>query len=114
MHSTGSMSGVPTSVVIPVGGHEIDLGVGIDPTFISVQIAPCDGEYYVSAGDASADGYGEFFGAGEYMAFDRKHFVPWPLIRIAVREFVEYRRLSDSIRWVDWSGIPVRERSFDP
>ncbi len=41
----------PLAVAIKVFGHEIDMGLGADPTFLCLQIEPCDGEYYLPVGE---------------------------------------------------------------
>jgi hypothetical protein len=102
----------PTSVVISEAGDarlgdEIGLGLGIDPTFVLIQIAPCDGEYYISAGNADSVGNVEFFGARELIVVDRRHFVPWRVVRGAVREFLEHGRFTKMVRWLDCHGQPA-------
>src|SRR5262245_57637111 len=103
----------PTSVVISEAGKkfgtgdEIGLGLGLDPTFVLIQIAPCDGEYYFSVGDDAAAGSVEFFGAREIIVVDRLHFVPWQMVRVAIREFLEYGRRTKLLRWQDSFGQPA-------
>jgi hypothetical protein len=103
----------PTSVVIseadkePACGDEIGLGLGVDPTFMLIQIAPCDGEYFISCGEKASAGSVEFRGAREVIVVDRRHFVPWRLVRGAVREFVEHGRRNKSLRWQDCFGRPA-------
>lgn len=102
-----------TSVVISESeqefghGDEIGLGLGCDPTFILVQVVPCDGEYYISAGDPDAEGEVTFYGARELINVERRNFVPWSLVRQSVREYLEHHRRSDLIGWRDWSGRGV-------
>jgi hypothetical protein len=100
----------PTSVVITEAEKDfeltdqIGLGLGIDPTFVLIQIAPCDGEYYFAVGDELAKGSVEFFGAGEFIVVERRNFIPWPLVRQVVQEFLEHNRRTTLVRWEDCFG----------
>jgi hypothetical protein len=100
----------PISVVVSQAGRvygdgdEIGLGLGLDPTFILINVAPCDGEYYISAGDPAAKGDVIFYGAREHIVVERRNFVPWGSVRQAVREFVDDGLRSRLFRWNDCSG----------
>jgi len=104
------LSKSPTSIGIgeagkPFGESDIiAVGIGLDPTYITIMIKPCDGEYYLSAGDSRAAGTIMLGGFCEPAYFDRSSFVSWSLVLRAVREFVEFSRRTTMIRWHDWSG----------
>ena len=109
------LSKSPTSVGISEAekafgeGDIIGVGIGIDPTYVVINIKPCDGEFYQSAGDPRAAGTMQLGGFCEPVYMDRNCFVPWPLALQAVREFVEFGRRTASICWHDWSGREVSE-----
>ena len=93
------------NVVIP--GYWVTIGLGTDPTFVLVNVEPCDGEWYISVGDESAKGWADFFGCGNHTPFERRTFVPLSVARRAVREFVQQGRRATVIRWHDWAGRPA-------
>jgi hypothetical protein len=97
----------PICVEVAIPGHRIDIGLGTDPTFICVQVEPCDGEHYLPTGDEAAEGWKDFYGCGNHTPFGRRNFVSLLMVRDALREFVEHQRLSGVIRWQDWAGRPA-------
>lgn len=94
----------PLAVAIKVFGHEIDLGLGADPTFLCLQIEPCDGEYYLAVGDQTEGGPRMFYGAGQDSYWHPKNLIPLESARSAVRFFIEHQRGSPAVRWQDWDG----------
>lgn len=99
--------GHPICVNVVVPGYWVTIGLGADPTFVLVSVEPCDGEWYVSAGDEAAHGWVDFYGCGNYTRFERRSLVPLSLARQAVREFAEHQERSRLIRWQDWAGRPA-------
>ena|SRR5258708_32044906 len=91
----------PICVNVVLPQYWITIGLGTDPTFVLVSVEPCDGEWYLSVGNQSAEGWKDFYGCGNHTPFERRNFVPLELARQAVREFVEHQRRSRIIRWQD-------------
>jgi hypothetical protein len=94
----------PLAVAIKVFGHEIDLGLGADPTFLCLQIQPCDGEYYIAVGEQTEGDPRVFYGAGQDSYWHPKNLVPMKAARSAVRFFIEQQQRSPDLRWQDWEG----------
>jgi hypothetical protein len=99
--------GHPICVNVVVPGHWISIGLGPDPTLVMQSVEPCDGEWYTSVGDESAEGWADFYGCGNHTPFQRRTFVPLDVARQVVREFVEHQQRSRLIRWHDWAGRPA-------
>jgi len=97
----------PLAVAIKLFGHEIDTGVGADPTFLCLQIAPCDGEYYVAVGEQTVGEPTMFYGAGQDSYWEPKNMIPAEVSRSAVRYFIEHQKRSPRVRWQDWDGRDV-------
>lgn len=97
----------PLTVAIEVFGHEVDLGLGTDPTFLHLQIQPCDGEYYLAVGDLTEGEVKMFYGAGQDSYWEPKNLIPLELARSAARFFVEHQRRCPLVRWQDWKGQDV-------
>jgi hypothetical protein len=98
----------PLAVAIGILGHEVDVGIGADPTFLMLQMAPCDGEYYLAVGDESRSGEAtRFYGAGQDSYWEPKNLVPAEIARAAVRHFIEHQQRSPRVRWQDWGGRDV-------
>ncbi len=76
----------PLSVVIKVFGHEIDMGLGTYPTFLCLQIDPCDGEYYLVVGEQTEGETRMFYGAGQDSYWQPKNMIPLE----AARHFIEH------------------------
>ncbi len=100
----------PICAEIRVGGFAIDVGLGIDPTFICIQVEPFDGEYYQSVGDPAAEGCVDFYGCGNHTPIDLRTLVPASAIRDAVRLFIANRTLLGSFKWEDWAGETAPRR----
>lgn len=97
----------PLAVAIKVFGHEIDMGLGADPTFLCLQVEPCDGEYYLAVGQESEGDLRMFFGAGQDSYWHPKNLIPLEDARFAARYFIEHQARSPSVRWQDWDGRDV-------
>ena len=90
-------------------GDIVGIGIGIDPTYVTILVKPCDGEFYESVGDHRA---GDEFVLGGFcnpVHVDWSRLVPWRLAVQAVREFVEFGRRTASIRWLDCEGKEIFE-----
>ncbi len=94
----------PLAVAIKVFGHEIDIGLGADPTFLCLQIEPCDGEYYLPVGNDTEGESRMFYGAGQDSYWDPRSLIPLEMARSAARYFIEHQRRSPLVRWQDWEG----------
>lgn len=97
----------PLAVAIKFPGYEIDMGLGADPTFLCLQVGPCDGEYYFSVGEETNGDTKMFYGAGQDSYWRPKRLIPLVEARQAVRHFVEHRSRSCAICWQDWNGRGV-------
>jgi hypothetical protein len=95
---------LPLAVAIKLFGHEIDVGLGADPTFLCLQIDPCDGEYYLAVGDQHDGMTRRFFGAGQDSYWEPKNLIPLNTARSAVRYFIAHQRGISNVRWHDWTG----------
>jgi hypothetical protein len=51
LHREADPTECSLAVAIKVFGHEIDMGLGTDQTFLCLQIEPCDGEYFLAVGE---------------------------------------------------------------
>lgn len=80
------LSKCPTSIGISEAGKAsgqgdiIGVGIGMDPTYITLMIKPCEGEYYLSAGDPLAAGTIMLGGFCNPAYLDRSSFVAWCLV----------------------------------
>jgi hypothetical protein len=97
----------PLTVAIKVFGHEVCIGLGADPTFLCLQIEPCDGEYYLAVGEQTQGETRRFYGAGQDSYWKPKNLIPLVEARAAVRYFIEHQGRSPSLRWQDWNGRDV-------
>jgi len=107
LHREADPKKCPLAVAIKVFGHEIDTGLAADPTFICLQIEPCDGEYYLAVGEQTEGETRMFCGAGEDSYWHPKNLIPLETARCAVRYFIEHQRRTPSVRWQDWKGRDV-------
>jgi Immunity protein Imm1 len=105
LHREADPTRDPLAVAIKVFGHEIDTGLGTDPTFLCLQIEPCDGEYYLAVGDQTDGKTRMFYGAGQDSYWKPINLIPLEAARSAVRYFIEHQKRSPSLRWHDWNGI---------
>ena len=94
----------PLAVAIVAYEHEVDLGLGTDPTFLCIQVPPRDGECYVAVGDLTAGEARAFYGAGQDSYWAPKHLVPAAAARDAVRHFILCQARSKLLRWESWDG----------
>ena len=97
----------PLAIAIKVFGHEIDIGLGSEDTFLCVQIDPCDGEYYLAVGDRTGDETRRFYGAGQDSYWHAKNLIPLASARAALRYFIEHQERIPSVRWQDWNENDV-------
>ncbi len=97
----------PLAVAIKVFGHEIATGLGTDPTFLCLQIEPCDGEYYLAVREQVEGETRRFYGAGQDSYWQPENMIPLAAARSAVRYFIEHQKRSPSVRWQDWKGRDV-------
>jgi len=104
LHREADPARDPLAVAIKVFGHEIDTGLGTDPTFLCLQIEPCDGAYYLAVGDQTEGETLMFYGAGQDNYWQPKNLIPLQDARAAVRYFIEHQQRSPCIRWQDWNG----------
>jgi Immunity protein Imm1 len=107
LHREADPTEYPLSVAIKVFGHEIDMGLGTDLTFLCLQIEPCDGEYYLAVGDQIDGETRMFYGAGQDSYWEPKNLIPFELDRLAARYFIQYQRRCPFVRWQDWKGRDV-------
>jgi hypothetical protein len=91
----------PVAVAIKVFGHEIDTGLGTDPTFLCLHIEPCDGEYYLAVGEQTQGESRMFYGAGDDSYWQPKNLIPLQEARAAVLYFIEHQKRSPYVRWQD-------------
>ena len=92
------------AVAIVVFEHEIDTGLGADPTFLCLQMAPRDGEYYVAVGDRTDGEPRAFYGAGQDSYWNPRNLIAAADARSAIRYFIRHQARSRSLRWEDWTG----------
>lgn len=97
----------PVCVVVSIPRFEIILGLGIDPTFVMVNVEPFDGEYYTSLGDPEAVGWTGYYGVGGHTPFPNNSLIPFVEALTAIRDFLCEQQRSQRIRWQDWSGKPL-------
>jgi hypothetical protein len=107
LHRESDPAKCPLAVAIKVFGHEIDMGLGTDLTFLCLQMEPCDGEYYLAVGEETKGKTRTFCGAGQESYWDPKNLIPLETVRSAVRYFIEKQERSPFVRWQDWSGKDV-------
>jgi immunity protein Imm1 of predicted polymorphic toxin system len=107
LHHEADPTKCPLTVAIKVFGHEIDMGLGTNRTFIHLQIEPCDGEYYLAVGDEIDGETRRFYGAGQDSYWEPKNLIPLEHARSAVRYFIQHQLRSPEIRWQDWKGRDV-------
>ena len=107
LHQGVDPTKVPLMVAIKVFGHEIDMGLGTDPTFICLQIEPCDGEYYLAVGDQVKGERRMFYGAGQDSYWEPENLIPLESSRSAARHFIQHQLRSPDVRWQDWKSPDV-------
>lgn len=107
LHREAAATRCPRAVAIKVFGHEIDIGLGTDRTFLCLQIEPCDGGYYVAVGEQTKGETRMFYGAGQDSYWGPKNRIPFELARSASRYFIEHQARSPSVRWQDWNNRDV-------
>lgn len=106
---------LPILVDIRVPGFIVQIGLGLDPTFVIVNTGhENDGEYVVTVGDAKAEGMVEVYGCGTYSEMSRRNLVPHNMARDAVRHFVDSGVLSASVCWNNWAGKEVTQATWRP
>ena len=103
----GAVRQGPLAVAVKVFGHEIDLGLGVDSTFLCLQIEPCDGEYYLAVGEKTEGETRAFYGAGQDSYWCPKNLIPIEDARPAVRYFIEHQQPSPLVRWEDCNGCEI-------
>src|SRR5215475_4984513 len=79
----------PLQVSIGVFGHEIFTGLGVDRTFVCINIEPCDDEFYLAVGNRTRGETKRFWGAGQDGYWQPKNLVPYKKARAAVRYFIK-------------------------
>jgi hypothetical protein len=104
LHAAASL---PILVCVDLPDHRLDIGLGMDPSFLIVNTQPCDGEYWSAVGDESASGAVDVFGCGNHQAVDSRNLIPLADARRALRAFVETGIKSPLLSWEDWSGRAV-------
>jgi hypothetical protein len=86
----------PICAVIEDSRFEIDFGLGADPSFVSIQVVPFDGEYFFSSGDAEADSWVDFYGVGGHTPFEERTLIPFADVKRAVLDLTTYQFLMTS------------------
>ncbi len=94
LHREADPTKCPLAVAIKAFGHEVAVGLGTDPTFVCLQIEPCDGEYYLAVGEQTGGEARMFYGAGQDSYWYPKNLIPLAVARSAVRYFIEHQRRS--------------------
>jgi hypothetical protein len=107
LHREADPTKDPLAVAIKVFGHEIDTGLGTDPTFLCLQIEPCDGEYYLAVGEQTEGETRMFYGAGQDSYWQPKNLIPTEEARSAVRYFIEHQQRAPAVGWQDCDGRDV-------
>ncbi len=110
LHRQAISTQPPLAIAIKVFGHEIDMGLGMDPTFLCLQYEPCDGEFYIAVGsqeDSESDSDVMFYGAGGDSYWRPKNLIPLESARSAARYFIEHQARSPLLRWQDWEDRDV-------
>src|SRR5262245_40866623 len=97
----------PLAVSIRVFGHEVWTGLGVDQSFVCINIEPCDGEFYLTVGEQPAGEAKMFWGASQDSYWNPENMIPYEKARAAVRYFVRHQRRDPSVRWQDWEGRSV-------
>lgn len=86
----------------------IQIGLGLDPTFVFISSGhENDGDYVVTVGDKDAVGAVDVFGCGGHTQVSRRHLVRYSYALRAVREFVESGTRLSSLCWEDYAGRRV-------
>ena len=88
----------PLSVVLHAHASEAHLLLGFPESF--VYIVDIDAKrYFITVGDA-VEGVVSFHLLGQHHTeFERRHLIPVPVARRALREFFETGRRSESVQW---------------
>src|SRR5262249_33885983 len=97
----------PLCVSIAVFGHQVLTGLGVDQSFVCINIEPCDGEFYLTVGEQPAGEAKMFWGAAQDSYWNPKNLIPYKKARAAVRYFIKHQRRYPSVRWQDWSERDV-------
>lgn len=89
----------PLQVTISFSGHEINLGLGSDETFVMIGTEPFDDWYYASSGKEAGREEKMFFGACQDSYWPARWLIPSVTAREAVRYFVEQQERSPNLKW---------------
>src|SRR5262245_16622071 len=76
LHREADPTRCPLAVAISVFGHAVCTGLGTDSTFLCLNIAPCDGEYYLAVGEQWEGETRMFCGAGQDSYWQPKNLIP--------------------------------------
>jgi hypothetical protein len=98
---------VPILVCVDLPEHRLDIGLGMDPSFLTVNAHPCDGEFWTALGNGPAGESADVFGCGVHQQVDSQYLIPLADARCGLRAFVETGTRSPSLSWADWSGQRV-------
>lgn len=94
----------PVTAIVNSNGNELILGLGIDPTFLCIQIYPCDGEYYTSVGGEKPGKEIMSYGAGQDSYWDSENLIPFKKALKAVTFFIDNEKLFSEVKWKNWDG----------
>jgi hypothetical protein len=98
-------SGHPLAITVVIPGFQVYMGLGASRSYICIAVEPCDGEYYTAVGDATASGESHmYYGSGQDSYWAPKNLLPPPVVRAALRYFLEHQRRPPELRWQDWDG----------
>jgi hypothetical protein len=98
---------LPILVCVDLPEHRLDIGLGMDPSFLIVNTQPCDGEFWRALGDRQSGESVDVFGCGVHQQVDSQYLIPLADARRALRAFVETGTRSPLLSWADWSGQRV-------
>jgi len=94
----------PTTAVVNFKGNELIIGLGIDPSFLCIQIFPCDGEFYTSIGNEKPGKEIMSYGAGQDSYWDSENLIPFANALMAIEYFIENEKLSPKVKWKKGNG----------
>jgi hypothetical protein len=90
----------PRTVRLCVHGYEVEIGLGLEESFVHVDHESGMPPHFTTLGDARAEGEVAFYVLGDREArTPRRNLIPVALARKVVREFFDTGHRSESVEW---------------
>ncbi len=90
----------PTVVRLSVHGYELDVGLGLEESFVHIEHESGMPPHFTTLGDPVAEGEVTFYLFGNaHTGIARRNLIPTSQARQIVKEFFENRARSQQVQW---------------